>query len=295
MTSLETVRVQTRDEEPLEGLHLAYRTAMFTSQVGANQWSQESGYVIYLRDGGALIAMTEGLGTSRDAQEEADEISLDTSRDWPWLGTLCTLARARRVDALADAFLRNLRAMTRWRDGEDPDVETPSVRYLSREEQEWDDVTREEARNAKRGLAKYVPADLQARMPLRDATGEHIDRLRARAAGLRAAVIRDMPDPRTTPRPHRWIADYTPAEAKEVRALSLTDPLDPWLADLPHWLLRCWAELPEAERQALGTDYRDALLMWAVEWRLPKSCIARASGVARTTIDRVIRKGARPR
>lgn len=41
---------------------------------------------------------------------------------------------------------------------------------------------------------------------------------------------------------------------------------------------------PEAE----SIEIRDWLIRWAVKWRLPKNEIHRASGVARSTIDRIL-------
>ncbi|MCQ1582697.1 hypothetical protein [Streptomyces parvus] len=48
-------------------------------------------------------------------------------------------------------------------------------------------------------------------------------------------------------------------------------------------------QLPPQEKAAIGTGCRDALVRWAREWDLPKTAVSRASGLARTTIDRILK------
>ncbi|MFE9461658.1 hypothetical protein [Streptomyces californicus] len=276
MTSLD-VQLRDNDYKPQDGLHITYTTGVFTETVDIDQWNQQAGYTIHLRNGGILLAQVELLGSPRDARDTADEISLDTSADWPWFTTLHTLSKALRTDRLASTFTGHLGRMKSWHDT-----------YHVYDEQ--DQFAHDAALAAKRLLAQHVPADLQAEMPLAEATEEHIRRLRARAVELRVTAVREMPDPTVTPRPNRWIAAYTPQEARRVKDEDRVDPLRPWLADLPHRLLACWGELPENEKRSrAGTSSRDALLTWATEWDLPKTTIQRASGVARTTIDRLLR------
>ncbi|MFI0934635.1 hypothetical protein ACH4RG_23295 [Streptomyces sp. NPDC021019] len=282
MTSLDVERWD-EDYEPAAGLHITYKTGTLTTTVGADQWLQQPGYTIHLREGDVILAKTELLGSPRDARDTADEISLDTSPDHAWIPTLRTLSNALRADHRADAFARTLNPMLVWRYG---DVD-PDSKYTSHDE--TDRFQQDAARSAKAVLIRHVPADLQAELPLIDATQTHVGCLRTRAAELRATAVREMPNPATTPRPQRWIADYTRLEAQDIKDLDPVHPLRPWLADLPHRLLQGWRELPPDEKSAIGTDRRNALVKWAREWDLPKTVTSRASGIARTTIDRILK------
>ncbi|MEV3895360.1 hypothetical protein [Streptomyces anulatus] len=282
MTSLD-VELWDDDYEPAAGLHVTYKTGLLTTTVGADQWLQQPGYTVHLREGNVTLAKTELLGSPRDARDTADDISLDTSPDHAWIPTLRTLSNALRADHHADAVARTLSPMLVWRYG---DVD-PDSKYTSYDES--DRFEQDAARSAKAILIRHVPADLQAALPLIQAAQEHIGRLRVHAAELRATAVREMPDPATTSRPQRWIADYTRQEAQEIKDLDPTHPLRPWLADLPHRLLRGWKDLSQPEKEAIGTARRDALVTWALEWDLPKTAASRASGIARTTIDRIIK------
>ncbi|MCT6782275.1 hypothetical protein LXH09_37265 [Streptomyces sp. CS7] len=282
MTSLDVERWD-EDYEPAAGLHITYKTGVFTTAVEADQWLQQPGYTVHLREGAVVLAKVELLGSAWDARATADEISLDTSPDHAWLPTLRTLSRALRTDHHANAFDRDLGQLLSWRYG----TEDPDGQYTSYDEH--DRFEQDAARSAKARLTRHVPAGLQAELPLTKATETHIGHLRARATELRATAVREMPNPATTPRPQQWIADYTPLEARQIKALDPLNPLRPWLADLPHRLLRCWKDLPPQEKEAIGTGRRDALVRWAQEWDLPKTAASRASGLARTTIDRILK------
>ncbi|MEV2262694.1 hypothetical protein AB0J13_29010 [Streptomyces anulatus] len=282
MTSLDVERWD-EDYEPTPGLHITYKTGTFTTAVGADQWLQQPGYTVHLREGGVVLAKTELLGSPWDARDTADEISLDTSPDHAWIPTLRTLSHALRATHHADAFTRTLNPMLVWRYGDiDPDSTYTSYDETDRFEQDA-------ARSAKAVLIRHVPAGLQADLPLIQAAQTHIGSLRTRAAELRATAVQEMPDPATTPRPQHWIADYTRLEAQEIKDLDPAHPLGPWLADLPHRLLRGWRDLLPDEKEAISTGHRDALVTWALEWGLPKTVVSRASGLARTTIDRIIK------
>lgn len=110
------------------------------------------------------------------------------------------------------------------------------------------------------------------------------------ACGKAAAV---MPDMLTTKVPGiDWVGPYT---MYEYATFLKRDRLE-WYTYLPFNLLRGWKELAAHPEQMPWpsdetTDRRDALVRWALNEGVTKSRVWQASGIARSTIERIVREG----
>ncbi|MFI5753185.1 hypothetical protein ACIBBE_47000 [Streptomyces sp. NPDC051644] len=257
--------------------HMAWSRRRFASAVPASTAMYvEPGALVYLRDGGRTVATAELAGSYsylvENTDDEADTIAA-------WLPTLRHLAGVIRLERMADTMEYHLAQLQ----GHWEAAEGGYVTGLTTDEV---DEERDTAYSYEKLLRDVVPHDDQVAMRLPEATAAHAARLRDQATALRAAAVADMPDPRTGAHPGlRWVGPYSRQQQEKIRSRSE----DTWYADLPLQLLRGYKASAGAPWDGPGeTAGRDALVQWAVQWGLPKTAISTATGIARTTIDRLL-------
>lgn len=263
--------------------HLAWHQERFTwpSERTADATEYADGARLYLRAGTRTLATAQIYGERR-ALADAAETAADEMV--AWIPAITELASAVETSRSADVLAFNIDQMLyHWQTYKQsqPRITGENV----------DDITaeRDHAHSYEALVREVVPRADQEAMPLPDATARHIARLRERADEHRATAARIMPDPLTAVWPSDpWIGPYS--RQQRERIVSAPNGTSTWEADLPHQILRGWARLNQGQRGASRADAasRDAVLLWALRSGLSKSTAASASGVARTTVDRLL-------
>ncbi|WP_103528950.1 hypothetical protein [Streptomyces sp. SM12] len=149
----------------------------------------------------------------------------------------------------------------------------------------WADQEAAEEQQRARHYEQLVRAvapevDQVAARQLPAAAERHATRLREDAVRLRVQAVTLAPaSPLYGP---AWVSPYSKIAAEAIQ------DADAWYADLPHQLLQGWRHAGDAWTAEERTARRDTLTRWAIRLGLPKATVAAASGVARTTVDRVL-------
>ncbi|TGG78493.1 hypothetical protein [Streptomyces albus] len=276
--TVEALEVLKRDDTyiPSDGPHIAWEPCQFIDDIDGYTQRQSRGARLYLRDGRRTLAVAEVEGTRSTVIDVADEVS---SQIGPWLATMRHLADAVALEGEADTLDLNIGHLVyHWEASQDMFVTAANHRLYDEEVSmayRYEDLVR-----------AVVPREDQRAHPLPEAAAMHSARLRQQAEGLRAQALLTAPDLREGPLPGvSWVGPYSRAKHKELRAFSEST----WYADLPHQLLKGWKAADTAVWSAEErTGRRNALIRWAAARGLPKKVMADASGIARTTIDRVL-------
>ncbi|MEW1552316.1 hypothetical protein [Streptomyces tsukubensis] len=266
------------DYTPPPGPHIAWQQAQYFTTIGIDDAQEvRTGGRLYLRDGRRVLATAEAEGDRRTVIDIADDAAAEIA---PWLASMRHLADAVALDRDAQTIdFHAAQMLYSWQAAQD--VYTAGL----------DDIADDEistAHHYEELLRAVVPRDDQEDVSLPQAAALHSERLRSRARALRVRALIDMPDRESADLPSvPWTGPYSKTQQQDIRDHSPNT----WYADLPHQLLTGWGNLdtkahwPSYEEQ---TGHRDALIRWAAGRGLPKQDMARATGLARTTIDRIL-------
>jgi hypothetical protein len=281
---METLSVHEWDDayQPPAVAHLAWHQERFTwpSELTADATEYANGARLYLRTGTRTLATAQIHGERRALVDAVETAAVEMTG---WVPAVTELASAVETDRVADVLTFNIDQMLyHWQTYK---RDQPHITGAT-----MDDITaeRDQAYSYEALVREVVPRADQEAMPLPDATGRHVARLRERADEHRATAARVMPDPLTAVWPSDpWIGPYS--RQQRERIVSAPSGTSTWEADLPHQILRGWARLNQGQRASrTEAASRDAVLLWALRSGLSKSTAASASGVARTTVDRLL-------
>ncbi|MFJ5951337.1 hypothetical protein [Streptomyces noursei] len=258
--------------------HIAWEPCRFLDDVDSQTQYQSRGARLYLREGRRVLATAEVEGSRRSVIDVADEVSLEIG---PWLPAMRLLADAVALEREADTLDYQMRQLLHhWQAAQDMPVITAANYRVY-------DAQTDAAYRYEDLVRAIIPREDQVGARLPEAAATHSARLRERAAYLRTQAVVAMPDPRASDLPGvAWVGPYSDQQHREIRARSR----DIWYADLPHQILMGWSGLDTAARWPADecVARRDALIRWAARRGLPKKALSDASGVARTTINRVL-------
>ncbi|MFZ4240862.1 hypothetical protein ACOZGD_37580 [Streptomyces murinus] len=268
------------DYTPSAEPHIAWERARLFDTIGADTQRVVMGARLYLREGHRVLATAEIEGGRRTVVDIADDVSVEIV---PWLPVMRHLADAvalERDAATLDFHTDQL--LYHWETAQDMRPNITGANFRSYDEELNAAYHYEELVRA------VVPREDQEAARLPQAAATHSERLRAEARTLRVRALLAMPDPRSAGLPDvPWTGPYSRTQQQDIKVPSP----DTWYADLPHQLLMGWGSLdtkaywPDSRER---TDHRDALIRWAARRGLPKQDMSKASGLARTTIDRIL-------
>ncbi|MFI7102716.1 hypothetical protein ACIBK8_25545 [Streptomyces sp. NPDC050161] len=221
---------------------------------GMSRWTVDFGSRVYLLDGGDAVAVAE-LVDDRDAQPRRQAAAI--AEITPWARSVAHLAHAWRLDDRRNA-LEELRAHEGYVTVYREESGTVASGY---DRAAWERRLRAfAAPEDPEGLEGY---DL----------GVAIAQRLVREHRVAADAARDALPAAGQPLP--------PLSARWTVAWNSRGPLPPWAEFLLPLLGQRWQDAP-------GTEARDHLIHWAARSGSSKADLHRATGVARTTINRVL-------
>lgn len=263
------------------GLHVGWAPTRFieppTEPFGPQQ--VDPGAVLYLRDGTTTLATAQVTGSRRTLVDAAEDAA-DTAG--PWLPVLRALVEARDAEHTVQVLETNLALMLdNWQAATDPAADP----IVTRSQADAHHEQLEAAYACEALIRGLVPHEDQVETRLPEAVGTHTERLRTQGRMVRAQALRDMPAP-DQPRPvWHQVGPYRPTKMAEYDLRSGVD----YYGDLPVQLLRGWGavDLSPLSPQEI-TARRNYLVQWAIKRGAKKTQVADASGIARSTIDRLL-------
>ncbi|WP_030574761.1 hypothetical protein [Streptomyces aureocirculatus] len=224
---------------------------------GPSRWTVDGGARVYLLDGGEAVAVAEVID-SRDAQPQRQAAAV--AEITPWARTLAHLARTWRLDDRQKA-LREL-------------LEDRGYVQVYRDASEELQTVHDKGAWARK---------------IRDTFASNDDPAELEGAGLGAAILARLSRERAAVA-EAALATLPPVD-QTLPPLSALWEL-PWGPRLPGavrpWNERIFPLLAQRWKQDLDTSQRDTLIHWALQCGISKADIHRATGIARTTIDRTL-------
>lgn len=265
------------DYRPLGAPHITWRMTQFATTVDINTQYVATGAVLALREGRRTLSTVDIEGSRYTVRSEADEVSMTIGL---WVPVLRLLADAVGLDRDADSLKHNAgQFQLHWQTAQGRYVNAATV-----------DAHKEDVKTAyayEDLIRSTVPLDSVDELGPAEAALRHVDLLQKEAKDLRARAVVEMPHPDVCPLPGlSWIGPYSNLKRRDIWNQSEAV----WYADLPHQLLAGWrvlgagGEWLEEER----IFRRDSLVRSALRRGLPKMAIAKASGLSRSTIDRIV-------
>lgn len=264
---------QETDGPAEDGVHVTWTHARWLGRWDGTGRSVSSGAQVILRDGPTVLATAEYEAPRSDLHDGIE----DEAHILPaWIPTLRELAAAVGDDRAANGIRTTCRLMlSHWEASKGGDLAPVEDAY-------------DQARTYAHALRDLVPEELQRHLHLHEAVEQHAQALTTRATDHRVRAVHSAPDaPRLT---LAWTGPYSEQQCTQIRRQPEGEGL--WYADIPLQLLHGWREKvarsddPHATRKP--APLRDHLITWAFDCGASKIDIARAGGMARTTVNRLL-------